>query len=194
MRTTTILAMAAAAGGCAWAQSVHPAEHATGQAVTVCMKFGFDVLPLGRAEELASTMFAAIGVEIEWSRRDDCYLRGGAIVVTLSYETPASEYNGAYAFAKPYEATHIVVFWDHVQHKVPPPRAPTLLAHVLVHEITHILQRVSRHSETGVMKAAWNADDYFQMGKKPLEFTDEDVNLIYLGIAARSRAQLSPAK
>jgi hypothetical protein len=190
-----MLTIAAMVGGCGWAGSVHPAAHGvTGQAVTVCMKFGFDVLPLGRAEELSSEMFGAIGIKIEWSRRDDCHLRGGAIVVTLSYETPASEYEGAYAFAKPYEATHIVVFWDRVQHKVPPPRAPTLLAHVLVHEITHILQGISRHSETGVMKTGWSSDDLYQMGKKPLEFTAEDVRLIHAGIASRSLRMLSLAK
>jgi hypothetical protein len=158
------------------------------------MKLGFDVPPLSSAERLASKMFAEIGVEIEWSGRDDCPSRSGAIVVTLSYETPGREYPGAYAFAKPYEATHIVVFWDRIRHKVPPPRAPTLLAHVLAHEISHILQGINRHSETGVMKAGWSDEDLFQMGKKPLEFTEDDVLLIHLGIAARSLAPLSPVK
>jgi hypothetical protein len=33
-------------------------------------------------------------------------------------------------------------------------RPPTfVLAHVLVHEITHILQGIDRHSESGVMKS-----------------------------------------
>jgi len=195
MKTTSILVMAAATHGCAWAQSIHPAEcGATSSAVTICMKLGVDGPPLTRAEQLASKMFAEIGVAIEWSQRGDCYLRMAAIVITLSYETPATEYPGTYAFAKPYEGTHIVVFWDRVKHKVPPPRAPILMAHVLVHEVTHILQGIHRHSETGVMKAAWSDDDLFRMGKKPLEFTEQDVVLIHLGIAARSVAPLSPAK
>jgi hypothetical protein len=154
------------------------------------MNLGFDVLPLGRAKKLASKMYAEIGVEIEWSGRD-CPSRSGAIVVTLSYETPRREYPGAYAFAKPYEATRIVVFWDRIQHKVPPSRAPTLLAHVLVHEVTHILQGINRHSETGVMKAGWSEDDLFQMGKKPLEFTEEDVLLIHLGFPTGAAADIS---
>jgi hypothetical protein len=60
-----------------------------------------------------------------------------------------------------------------------------VLAHVLVHEITHILQASNGHSEQGIMKAHWDAGDYFQMRSKPLEFTDHDVRQIYLGLAAR---------
>ena len=111
MRTTAILVLAAVTLMCACAQSTHSSEHgATSSRVTLCMNSGFDVVPLGRAEKLASKMFAEIGVEIEWSGRADCPSRSGAIVVTVSYETPGREYPGAYAFAKPYEATHIVVF------------------------------------------------------------------------------------
>ncbi len=57
-----------------------------------------------------------------------------------------------------------------------------LLAHELVHEITHILQCLDRHSETGVMKARWTADDYCEMRWKPLTFTPEDIQLIHLGM------------
>jgi len=44
------------------------------------------------------------------------------------------------------------------------------------------------------MKGGWSDDDLFQMGKKPLEFTEDDVLLIHLGIAARSLAPLRTAK
>jgi hypothetical protein len=44
------------------------------------------------------------------------------------------------------------------------------------------------------MKAGWNDDDLFQMGQKPLEFTEEDVVLIHRGIAARSLAPPKIAK
>jgi hypothetical protein len=133
-------------------------------------------------------MFAEIGVDTEWPQRGDACAKGADIVITLSYQTPANQLSGAFAYALPYEGTHVVVFWDRVQKKVPPAVAPALLAHVLVHEITHILQGVSRHSETGVMKAVWSSDDYFQMRKKPLEFTEEDVRLIQRGLATRSLA------
>jgi len=94
----------------------------------------------------------------------------------------------------PFEGKHIVVFWDRVRHKVSPAQAPFLLAHVLVHEITHILQGVDWHSETGVMKAAWDADEIREMMRRPLGFTELDVNLIRRGLEARSLVALNLAK
>ena len=194
MRTTAILTVAAATHACALAQSIpqsinRGAHDPAGQAVTVCMKFVSDARLLSSAEKIASKMFAEIGVAIEWSGRDDCHLKGGAIVVTLSYAIDPRKQPGAYAFARPYEGTHIVIFWDRIQHKLPRSGASILLAHVLAHEITHILQIDTRHSETGVMKAAWSDDDLFQMVKRPLRFTERDVQLIHLGMVGR-RASL----
>jgi hypothetical protein len=62
---------------------------------------------------------------------------------------------------------------------------PLLLAHVLVHEVTHILQGVPRHSDIGVMKAYWNIDDYREMAKTPLPFTELDTRLILDGLTSR---------
>ena len=50
-------------------------------------------------------------------------------------------------------------------------------------EITHILQRVSRHSASGVMKARFNETDHFKMKGKGLGFTKEDIDLIHIGLA-----------
>jgi hypothetical protein len=71
-------------------------------------------------------------------------------------------------------------------------RGPNLLAHVLVHEITHILQGISRHSPTGIMKGQWDYDDYFEMSRRPLPFAQKDIDLIYDGLKAR-RARMAPA-
>jgi hypothetical protein len=60
-----------------------------------------------------------------------------------------------------------------------------VLAHVMVHEITHILQGVSRHSESGIMKARWTNNDYQEMMFQPLPFAPEDVKLVQLGLDAR---------
>jgi len=56
---------------------------------------------------------------------------------------------------------------------------------VLVHEITHILQGVDRHSAQGVMKAQWDDNDYSAMAWKPLPFSPIDVELINRGLATR---------
>ena len=64
---------------------------------------------------------------------------------------------------------------------------PHLLAYVLVHEIAHILQGVARHSETGIMKARWTAEDYQQMWLARFTFEPRDIWLIQRGL--RSRAE-----
>ena len=96
---------------------------------------------------------------------------------------------GAMAYALPYEGTHIVVFYDRVTKK--PGNVSILLGHVIAHEVTHILQGVARHSESGVMKANWTGADYQQMSREPLQFTDHDVLLIHRGLKARELSQPS---
>jgi hypothetical protein len=74
--------------------------------------------------------------------------------------------------------------WDRLQAKCqnPPSLAPVLLAHVMVHEVTHVLQGMDHHSDTGVMKARWTSDDYKKMLWDPLPFTDYDATLVRLGL------------
>ena len=87
--------------------------------------------------------------------------------------------------SRPYEGTHITIFYDRV--RVAEPRVTqVVLAHVLVHEITHILQGIFRHSESGVMKARWTAKDYSDMTWQPLSFTDGDIELMKNGLATRA--------
>jgi hypothetical protein len=60
---------------------------------------------------------------------------------------------------------------------------------MLVHEITHILQGVSRHSDSGIMKARWEEDDYSHMDTKPLVFTKTHIVLIHQALNARASHQ-----
>jgi hypothetical protein len=64
-----------------------------------------------------------------------------------------------------------------------------VLAHVLAHEIGHVLQCTNWHARSGVMKAHWTNLDYDAMERKPLEFTSIDVDLIRQGLKRlKSRA------
>ena len=56
---------------------------------------------------------------------------------------------------------------------------------LLVHEITHVLQEVDRHSGEGLMKARWSSHDYHRMRRSPLKFAEEDVMLIGLALDRR---------
>ena len=137
------------------------------------------------AKDRAAKMFARIGVQIEWHSLGHGPLPPNALVVEMVEQASENECVGALACAKPYEGVRIRVFCDRFRTMVPESMTRYLLAHVLVHEITHILQGVNRHSESGIMKARWDADDFVQMKRKTLPFSSQDVLLIERGLAAR---------
>lgn len=159
--------------------------------VIVCIERPNQVLTISAAQALASRMFAGIGVELEWHSSHRCPLSGDVVKISFSFKTPTADHADALAYAYPYEGTHIVVLYDRVKICAREGRPQELLAYVLVHEITHILQGVSRHSESGIMKASWNQTDYYDMSRGTLQFTSADIDLINGGLNKRT-AKLSP--
>lgn len=136
------------------------------------------------AEDQAARIFAQIGIRIQW-RSAGRSLPPDALVVEMLPQAPPERCPGALACAKPFEGVHIYVFSDRIRATVPDNMVSPLLAHVLVHEITHILQGVDRHSASGVMKARWDESDFTMMKRKSLPFSPEDLALIERGLAAR---------
>ena len=65
-------------------------------------------------------------------------------------------------------------------------RVPSVLGYILAHEIAHVLQGISRHSESGIMKPKWNARDYVEMREDMLRFTEYDASLIRSGLDERA--------
>ena len=180
MKLTAMVMMMASTAG-VWAAENGEAQ----RKVTVCAAQGTAGPVAHSAEVLAARMFAKIGVQIEWRPANSCAGIDNALAVTFSDDTPAKQLPGALAYALPYEGTHVVVFNDRIKGQVKDAVVPILLAHVLVHEITHILQRFSRHSASGVMKARFSAADHDEMKRKGLGFTKEDIDLIHSGLDRR---------
>ena len=177
----TAMTMALVAGGALHGEPARIPE----RRVTVCMERGSDLLTVVTARAIASKMFAGIGVAIHWHPGlDGCPSQ--SIKISLSQTTPKSERPGVYAYALPYEGTHIVVYYDRIVAEHEKPQVPNVLAHVLVHEITHILEGISRHSDSGIMKAHWDNIDLSQMAWRPLKFAQVDIDLIYAGLAGRA--------
>jgi hypothetical protein len=160
---TTILAMAG------------PAEIR----VPVCLKEHVAVPApiMMSAREWAAMMFRGAGVDIRWTCGNvpDSGFRT-PLVISLVSHAPDGFRPSVMAYALPYEGVHIVIFYDRIEIAR---RAETILAYVLVHEITHILEGQSRHSETGVMKARWGLDDYARMLSRQLTFAPEDIERIH---------------
>jgi hypothetical protein len=159
----------------------------TQQKVTVYLRESGHVPPevRGPAVYLANKMFATIGIRLDWRSGEPPRTSSTRpIGVELATDTPANLLPGTLGSAMPYEGVHIRVFYDRIRNDVVPRSA--LLAHVLVHEIAHILQESDQHSESGVMKAVWTRPDYVRMRTETLSFTPGDVKLIHLGLASRA--------
>jgi hypothetical protein len=142
----------------------------------------------GLAETLASRMFAAIDISLEWAKGKPADESSQPpIIIEMVTRTPSNLMPGSLAYAVPHEGSHITVFIDRIEQM----RAPSnVLAHVMVHEITHLLQGIGRHSATGVMKEVWTAGDFGGMRLRPLSFTPLDIDLIYAGLAAGGCSQI----
>jgi hypothetical protein len=182
----TVAAMTVLVGATLGAKDLRAQDaRAFAHTVQICADKTAQILTLQRAEIITAKMFAGIEIKIEWL--DPSHCPAGAIRVGFPADTPAELSPRSLAYALPYEGTHIVIFYDRIVHTMEARDVPALLAHVMAHEITHVLQGVNRHSREGVMKARWNREDYTQMAWKPLPFAQEDIDLIYRGLTARER-------
>lgn len=180
MKTLAILAVAMAMKARAGAEEV--AIYLEGQYVV-------PIVTLARAKSLTDRMFASAGVRIDWLKGEPSHSqwRQQPIIIKIVKESSRDIAPGALAFALSYEGVHVTLFYDRIQQTIEPALVDRLLAHVMAHEITHILQGVGRHSETGIMKAHWTPDDLNAMKLKPLSFTEEDVRLIRIGLEKRTK-------
>jgi hypothetical protein len=176
MKLTAVAAMAVLAGANLSARDARIFAHT----VQICADRTIEFATFSRAQTVAAQMFAGIGIKVQWLDPNRC--PAGVIRIGLADQTPRTTHPGALAYALPYEGTHVVVFFDRVTSIFDPGFVPVLLGHVLVHEVTHILDGAARHSSEGVMKAQWTRDDYRQMAWKGLPFAQEDVDLIYRGL------------
>ena len=139
------------------------AKPVSGRLVTVYLqdKAEVPVFIKAQAQRQATHMFAEIGVKLVWKEGNPSSHDAGAIAIELGNNTPVALAPGALAFALPYEGIHVRVFCDQIDPD-PAMRGSTteaVLAHVMVHEITHILQGIARHSAEGIMKAQWTNSD-----------------------------------
>jgi len=137
------------------------------------------------AQGVSTRMLATAGVSLEWRVGVLGWhpAPGRIIVIDFDSNLPAGVRPNALAYALAFERVHIVVLYDRIKrlshddlvlHRA-------ILAHVLSHEIAHVLQGLDRHSATGVMKARWDIGDYLDMMRGPLPFTAEDIDLIHRG-------------
>ena len=153
--------------------------------VIACVEPGEAGRHLSEAKFRAGEMFRKIGVAIEWQ---DGFRKcpADAIHITFTINTPESFKPRAFAYATPFEGTSIRVLYDRIEAICLPAHRGAVMAHVLAHEITHILQGAPHHTGTGLMKAVWDSIDIDDMGMAGLKFTAEDIQLINAGLNKRA--------
>jgi hypothetical protein len=140
-------------------------------------------------KSLVNHMFQSAGVTIAWSagkpRQDP---EGGlAVTIRLTDAVGCDRQRCVMGRTSPFGSgvRHIDVFEDNVKARASASQIDEykVMAHVLVHEIGHLLERVDHHSAAGIMKASWSRDDYRTMVHQPLTFADEDLELIHRSLA-----------
>jgi hypothetical protein len=164
---------------------------------------GVDQFVVRQARAIAGAAFETAGVSVRWLVGKPARNRAAGnvgrsprapyeILVTLTSHEPSESHPGALAYAAPLadSGARVTVFYDRVYSAAlywDSIRQPALLAHVLVHEITHAIHgAAAKHTAEGMMKARWSGDDMNQIQTQPLPFTAEDIQLIREGIGARS--------
>ncbi len=155
-----------------------------GPPVVVCMDRPAEPTMLYRAQLEASEILSLVSVSVDWGSGRACR-EPDAIHIHLNSQTSESMMPGALAFCRPGSNTDIQILYDRVRATVAPDMEVHLLAYVLAHELTHMIEGETRHSETGVMKAHWTAHDYLAMSSGGLGFAAEDVQLVQRGMAIR---------
>jgi hypothetical protein len=146
------------------------------------------------ARQKASSILERAGVKVQWAKSGD-RTAGVAVRVVLAETTPEELMPGALAVAYPYSGCRksIRVFADRVRQMAGGRfrEETALLGYVLAHEIAHVLQGVDRHSDAGVMKAGWSHADRTAIYTGRLDFEEEDVRLMRLGLLAGACRSIS---
>ncbi len=135
------------------------------------------------AKSEVTRTFARIGIGLVWQSKgvkvSSPSANYFAIHATFITGIPQCFHPGALAYAEPFNGVPVItVMYDRllVTGAGRPRLVPALLAHVLAHEIGHILLGTDSHAKTGIMKARWTSGDYDEMERMPMLFepSDED--------------------
>lgn len=141
------------------------------------------------AEATAAKIMNEAGIRIEWLYRADAS-RKGLLVMELLDAVPASLAPGKLAESMPYQGTSINVAMPRILPIYGPAsrRHLLVLAHVMAHEIGHMLIGSDYHADAGLMSARWTRAEHYEMTFEPLRFAPADVTRLHRGLAHRIAA------
>jgi len=142
-----------------------------------------------RATRQASRLFEKIGTTVQFrnSRTNQKVGAGLELNMYIAMEAPAGMSSAALGLSHPFRQDgRIEVFYSRIQEYKPVECRDVVLAYILIHEITHVLEGMQRHAPTGVMKEKWDREDFKKIQAARLQFDPIDVESIREGIEKRS--------
>jgi hypothetical protein len=155
--------------------------------VTLCMTGDVivDNVVQSTAKYQVARIFSRIGVRLEWVKAMPTAPEG--LGIEVRYATGVPGHPGALAFSNPFESRPVItVLYDrilfHTEQGSRSVRA-IVLAHVVAHEIGHVLMKTNAHAPDGLMKATWTALDFQRMVYRPLRFLPLDEDAIRRSLA-----------
>ena len=188
--------------GCAAALGIWPGRAAPENPLPQVSAFLHDehVVPgmtLIAAQSLASEIMRQASVRLEWRQgsppAQPCGPTNDRVVVIVFQRSDqgSDAFRSALAYTHPFAKSpaKIIINYDMLGSfgSARIKWTSQLLAHLIAHEVTHVIERIDRHSESGLMKAHWTTHDYAEMTHHSLPFAPDDLVLIPLGLAAWRR-------
>jgi hypothetical protein len=155
---------------------------------TIILPGGMFVGASGKAE----SMFRNIGVNVRilWDMPrhtpdDACR---PPIVLQIEATAPTGTTSEVLGYAFPFRKSGVSIHLikDRIVLGRTGTSATAVLAHVIVHEITHVLKGTDQHSSEGVMKTNWSWLDYKEMTDHPLCFSSQDVEQILVRLRSHA--------
>jgi hypothetical protein len=164
------------------------------QELKVCVEHDEGLSVLVQALAVTQKMFVGIGVRMKWQLGLHACPATAIHITLINESVDTSLPNDVLGSALLAEPPHIRLFADRIHYytSCPPSVGPYcriaeahVMAHVLTHEVSHVLEGANRHSDLGVMKAQWDANDFLKMKRGSLPFAPVDVQLIRAGLDRR---------
>jgi len=143
---------------------------------------------LYRTKPKVSEILRQVGVHVVWKSANaahqihECSSQAvdiSDIDILIQDRSQPDDHPGALAYSLPFNkaGNRVVIFYDRVLTSMNQP-SPELLAHVIAHEIGHMLIGTLSHAPAGVMRAHWQRHDLYAMRAHPLSFDSYNAGMI----------------
>ena len=170
--------------------------------IRIADEAGVPTKVLAPAKAQAGKIFARIGLRVRWETTASIAApepidtscgapRPNLDTIDVAIQPSlVGEKGRQIASALPFTSSgsRITVYYDRVSgNHLNADRLPVaLLAHVLAHEIGHVLLGTNGHARLGVMKASWTRADYGTMMYESLAFTKDEIERIHRNMAVQA--------